>query len=68
MEDTLKKEVLNGSERLYRTARFRRQRGDLQLSSLTEPGNNFAWAADYFLKPATPRPATSRQSGHFNFG
>ncbi len=46
-------------------ARLSRRRGDLQLSSLMEPGNNCAWATDCF--PKTHR-ATSTQRGHFNFG
>jgi hypothetical protein len=57
MEDTLKKEVLTGQVSRSQTARLRRRRGDLQLSSLQQPGDILARAANHFPKPAAPRTA-----------
>jgi|GEM_PF-5574259 len=65
MEDTLKKQVLTGQASRSQTARLRRRRDDLQLSSLQRPGNIFARPASYFSKT---RRATYRQGGHFNLG
>ena len=65
MEDTLKKEVLTGQVSRSQTVRLRRRRGDLQLSSLQQPGDILARSVNYFPKT---RRATYRQGGHFNFG